>query len=63
MTYRLDSDITWSYGEVRALGTDQFMAPTTKPNWKDAVEDFSGWLLSHGHFLMTILYKASYLFR
>lgn len=42
MTYRLDSDIVWPYGEVRTLETDQFVAPMKEPKWRDAVYEFSG---------------------
>ena len=42
MSYRLDADIVWPYGEVRTLETDQFTAPMIDPKWRDTVMEFSG---------------------
>jgi hypothetical protein len=42
MTYRLDSDILWSYGEVRTIESKKFVAPSKDAKWHDVVKDFKG---------------------
>lgn len=42
MSYRLDSDIVWTYGIVRDKVTGQIVAPNYDPAWRgvDEIEDF-----------------------
>jgi hypothetical protein len=42
MTYRVDSDILFPYGEVMDKETKHFMAPAINIKWKQAEEDFTG---------------------
>ncbi|XP_017491170.1 PREDICTED: alpha-(1,3)-fucosyltransferase C-like [Rhagoletis zephyria] len=34
MSYRLDSDIVWSYNSIRDSATNQVVAPVLKPQWR-----------------------------
>lgn len=38
MTYRLDSDILWTYGHLQDIETGQLVAPTSYPAWRKIPE-------------------------
>lgn len=42
MTYRLHSDIVWTYGEVIDLETGAVVAPDVYVQWKKVDEHFEG---------------------
>uniref|UniRef100_U5EV02 Fucosyltransferase n=1 Tax=Corethrella appendiculata TaxID=1370023 RepID=U5EV02_9DIPT len=35
MTYRMDSDVLWNYGDIVDLHTNQVVAPAHNPNWRE----------------------------
>jgi alpha-1,3-fucosyltransferase len=47
MTYRLDSDVIWTYGEVRNLENNKYVAPKLNPKWKEADLKHSGKVKDH----------------
>lgn len=40
VTYRHDSDITWDYGKIVDKETNEIVAPSLSPKWKEIDEDF-----------------------
>lgn len=42
MTYRLDSDILWSYGKIIDKQTNEIVAPSYDPKWKKVEDKFFG---------------------
>ena len=42
MTYRLDSDIGWFYGQTVNLESGNVVAPSTKVKWRVPDNDFYG---------------------
>jgi alpha-1,3-fucosyltransferase len=42
MTYRLHSDIVWTYGETIDLSTGAVVAPNVYVQWKKVEDDFQG---------------------
>jgi hypothetical protein len=45
MTYRLHSDIVWTYGETIDLSTGAVVAPNVYVQWKKVDDDFKGLFL------------------
>lgn len=45
MTYRLDSDIQFDYGKIVDLETNEIVAPSSSPAWRETDEDFYGKIL------------------
>jgi alpha-1,3-fucosyltransferase len=42
LNYRLDSDIEWDYGKVIDIETNEIIAPSKNPKWKEPEKDFFG---------------------
>lgn len=42
MTYRLDSDVHWTYGRIIDKSTGATIAPAIRPPWKAPDDDFYG---------------------
>lgn len=42
MTYRIDSDIFWSYGKVFDINTNEVVGPGPNPAWKTFDVNFFG---------------------
>lgn len=43
MTYRFDSDIQWHYGSIYNKQTNQYVAPSKNPKWREPEKEFFGW--------------------
>jgi hypothetical protein len=42
LTYRLDSDILWSYGRIIDKAKNEIYAPSYDPQWKEVDENYYG---------------------
>lgn len=42
MTYRLDSDLPWVYGQIQDLETSKIIAPKLHVNWRKPTNNFTG---------------------
>lgn len=42
----MDSDIKWDYGKFVDSETNEIIAPSPAPNWREPEEDFFGKILS-----------------
>ncbi|EDV47679.1 alpha-(1,3)-fucosyltransferase C [Drosophila erecta] len=45
MTYRLDSDVIWPYGQLLDIATDAVVAPSVKPPWRKPPATFNDTLV------------------
>jgi hypothetical protein len=59
MTYRLDSDVLWSYGEIIDIKTGKMVAPSTSVQWREP-ENFQGnfKFINQNNLLLVIFFKT-----